>query len=61
VSTVLLGASKASQLEENLNALGVARRMTDKHMKAIDEILGNKPTAYQGYGGAGMRAIKNKL
>jgi hypothetical protein len=35
--------------------------MTDEHMAAIDEMLGNKPAAYQGYGGAGMRAIKRSL
>ena len=57
VTTVLLGATKTSQLEENLRAVGVARRMTDDHMARIDEILGNKPAAWGGYGGGGMRAL----
>ena len=43
VSTVLLGASKESQIEENLKAIGVAQKITKKHMDEIDEILGNKP------------------
>lgn len=57
VSTVLLGATKVHQLEENLGAVPVARRMTAEHMAKIDEILGNKPAAYGGYGGDGMRAL----
>jgi aryl-alcohol dehydrogenase-like predicted oxidoreductase len=57
VSTVLLGATKPSQLEENFGALDVARRLTEADMKAIEEILNNKPEAYSGYGGAGSRNI----
>jgi len=57
VSTVLLGATKPSQLEENLSALQVVSKLTDLHMAKIDEMMNNKPTAYQGYGGSGMRAI----
>ena len=57
VSTVLLGATKHSQLEENFGAIEVARRMTAEDMAAIDEILANKPESYSGFGGAGMRAI----
>ena len=58
VSTVLLGATKPSQLEENLASLLVAERLTDEHMKRVDSILGNKPAPYQGWGGAGMRSIE---
>lgn len=43
VSTVLLGSTKTSQLEENLAALKVARMLTREHMNAIDEIMGSKP------------------
>jgi len=57
VSTVLLGATKPGQLTENLGAIPVARKLTADHMARIDEILGNKPDAYGGYGGAGMRAL----
>jgi len=43
VSTVILGASKVSQLEENLGALEVAARLDDGAMERIEEILGNRP------------------
>jgi len=43
VSTVILGASKTSQLEENLKALEVVPLLTDDVMARIDGILGNKP------------------
>lgn len=57
VTTVLLGATKPAQLEENLGAIPVARKLTAAHMASIEAILGNKPDAYGGYGGAGMRAL----
>jgi voltage-dependent potassium channel beta subunit len=50
VSTCILGATKTEQLTENLGALSVT--LTDDHMKQIEDILGNKPKPYQGYGGA---------
>mmetsp|Transcript_9344 Transcript_9344/g.26513 ORF Transcript_9344/g.26513 Transcript_9344/m.26513 type:complete len:361 (-) Transcript_9344:108-1190(-) len=43
VSTVLLGATKPHQLEENLGALKVVEKITDEHMAQINKILGNKP------------------
>lgn len=43
VSTVILGASKAEQLKENLTALEVLPLMSDEVMKQIDELLENKP------------------
>jgi len=43
VSTVLLGATKEEQIEENLKSLEVAKKLTSKHMKEIDDILDNKP------------------
>jgi aryl-alcohol dehydrogenase-like predicted oxidoreductase len=58
VSTVLLGATKPHQLEENLGAIPAARRMSTDHMAAIEDILGNKPAPYGGYGGAGMRTLE---
>jgi aryl-alcohol dehydrogenase-like predicted oxidoreductase len=50
VSTVLLGATKTEQLEENLGAIPVAEKLTEADMEEIDKILGNKPAGYQGYG-----------
>ena len=43
VSTVLLGATKPTQLIENIQALAVARQMTDSDKAEIDAILGNSP------------------
>ncbi len=59
VSTVLLGATKPAQLEENLGAIAVARTLTASHMEAIEAILDNKPDAYAGFGGTGMRTIES--
>ncbi|MEN0065326.1 MAG: aldo/keto reductase [Myxococcota bacterium] len=58
VSTVLLGATKRSQIEENLGAISVLERLTDDHMAHIDEVMGNRPAAYEGWGGTGRRALK---
>ncbi|CAG0885538.1 unnamed protein product [Darwinula stevensoni] len=43
VSTVILGASKVSQLKETLTALDVAPLLTPEVMQQIEGILGNKP------------------
>ena len=43
VSTVILGASKALQLKENLTALDVVPLLTNEIMLEIDEITGTKP------------------
>ena len=43
VSTVILGASKVYQLEENLEAPEVVDKLTDDVMDRIEEILDNKP------------------
>ena len=45
VSTVILGASKKSQLEDNLKALDHKSKLTPDVMARIEEILGNKPEA----------------
>ncbi|MCF7824534.1 MAG: aldo/keto reductase [Candidatus Marinimicrobia bacterium] len=44
VSTVILGASKLSQLEENLQALDAVPALTAEIMEKIETILQNKPT-----------------
>ncbi len=43
VSTVILGASKLSQLEENLKSLDVLPKLTDEVITKIEEILDNTP------------------
>ena len=43
VSTVILGASKVSQLEENLKAPDVIPKLSDEIMEQIEKILNNKP------------------
>jgi len=47
VSTVILGASRKSQLEDNIAALGAVDKLTDEVMAGIDAIAGNKPPAPQ--------------
>ena len=43
VSTVILGASKTSQLEENLKTIELYHKLDDEMMEKIEEILDNKP------------------
>ncbi|KAJ3257782.1 hypothetical protein HK103_004250 [Boothiomyces macroporosus] len=43
VSSVITGASRPSQVEENLASLKIVGKLTDEIMKRIDEILENKP------------------
>jgi len=45
VSTVILGASKKSQLQDNLAALDGRDKLTSEVLDKIDAILGNKPAA----------------
>ncbi len=43
VSSVILGASRVEQLQENLGALDVEPKLTPEVLGRIDAILGNKP------------------
>ena len=43
VTTAILGATKESQLTENLKALDVYTQLTPQIMKEIDEVMGTKP------------------
>jgi voltage-dependent potassium channel beta subunit len=43
VTTAILGATKASQLHDNLTALAVLPKLTDEVMQQIEDILQNKP------------------
>jgi voltage-dependent potassium channel beta subunit len=43
VSTTILGASRVSQLEENLTASDAAEKLTPEVLNKIDDIMGTKP------------------
>jgi aryl-alcohol dehydrogenase-like predicted oxidoreductase len=43
VSTVITGASRVEQVHDNMNALDVAKLLTEDVMDAIEEVLDNKP------------------
>ena len=43
VSTAILGASKTSQLEENLKAIDAVDLLGQEVMERIDDILDNRP------------------
>ncbi len=43
VSTVMLGASKTTQLKENFKVIAAKEKLTDDVMEAIEKVLGNKP------------------
>jgi voltage-dependent potassium channel beta subunit len=43
VSTVILGASKAVQLKENLTVLSIMPLLTDEVMEKIEQLMGTKP------------------
>ena len=53
VSTVILGASKAAQVTENLAALALLPKLTSEKLAEIDEVLGNVPKANKEWGGRG--------
>eukprot|EP00485_Elphidium_margaritaceum_P012894 CAMPEP_0202707850 /NCGR_PEP_ID=MMETSP1385-20130828/20121_1 /ASSEMBLY_ACC=CAM_ASM_000861 /TAXON_ID=933848 /ORGANISM="Elphidium margaritaceum" /LENGTH=359 /DNA_ID=CAMNT_0049366655 /DNA_START=112 /DNA_END=1191 /DNA_ORIENTATION=+ len=60
VSVVILGATKESQIEENLKSLDVAAKLTPDIMKEIDEIVGTKPTL-DGNAGRFLESLTNPL
>ena len=43
VSTVILGASNAAQLRENLGSVERTATLTDEVMERIEKVLGNRP------------------
>ena len=50
VSTVILGATKTSQIDDNVKALQLLPKMTDDVMEDIEKILDNKPAEVASYG-----------
>jgi voltage-dependent potassium channel beta subunit len=49
VSTVITGASKPEQVEENMAALQVVEKLTPEVMRRIEEILDNRPDPAPNY------------
>jgi len=49
VSTVITGASRASQVTENMKALDVLPKLTDDVMARIEAVLQNKPQPAEDY------------
>ncbi|MDB5507153.1 MAG: putative voltage-gated potassium channel beta subunit protein [Devosia sp.] len=49
VSTVILGASRLSQLQENLKALDHKAKLTPEVLERIEAIVGNKPEGLKRY------------
>ena len=47
VSSVILGATKPHQLEENLKSLEVLPKLTTELMEKINEVMGNKPSLHR--------------
>ena len=45
VSTVILGATKTHQIDDNVKAVKLSEKLTPEIMKDIDDILENKPPA----------------
>jgi aryl-alcohol dehydrogenase-like predicted oxidoreductase len=43
VSSVITGASRVSQVHENMKALDVAAQLTPEVLEKIDSVLENKP------------------
>lgn len=50
VSTVILGASRLSQLEDNLKSLDATDKLDDAVMERIDAVLDNKPAGPERFG-----------
>lgn len=49
VSTVILGASRVEQLNDNLKAMDLLPQLTDDVMATIEDVLGNKPAPPEAY------------
>ncbi len=49
VSSCIMGASKTSQVEENVKAVGIAKKITPEVLERINNILGNAPASEFNY------------
>ena len=50
VSTVILGATKTSQIEDNCKAIQLLPKITDDVMAEIEAVLDNKPSQAPDFG-----------
>jgi len=50
VSTVILGATKVAQIEDNCKAMALLPKITPEIMQKIEDVLANKPAAPPAYG-----------
>jgi aryl-alcohol dehydrogenase-like predicted oxidoreductase len=50
VSTVILGATKVAQIEDNCKAMKLLPKITPEIMQKIEDILANKPSPPASYG-----------
>lgn len=50
MSTVILGATKVEQIDDNVKALAVLDKLTPEIMEEIEAVLDNKPTATATFG-----------
>jgi voltage-dependent potassium channel beta subunit len=50
VSTVILGASRLSQLEDNLSAMNALEKLTPEVIERIESIIDNKPALAERFG-----------
>jgi len=50
VSTVILGATKVSQIEDNCKALKLLPKLTPEVMEKIEDVLANKPSKPSTFG-----------
>jgi len=50
VSTVILGATKVEQIEDNMGAIPIIAKLTPEIMEEIEKILDNKPAQPASFG-----------
>ena len=50
VSTVILGATKVAQIEDNCKAMKLLPKITPEIMQKIEDVLANKPSPPATYG-----------
>jgi aryl-alcohol dehydrogenase-like predicted oxidoreductase len=50
VSTVILGATKVAQIEDNCKAMKLLPKLTPEVMQKIEDILANKPSPLATFG-----------